>query len=270
MPSAYAAAGATSARFWQPSSTMTGRRGWRSFRALKESMSAAGKGCSTNSTPSRISSGMRSRAASSVQPSFASTRIVASGASARTASSRSRSSAPPTLTLSARNSRARRTRSRVPSTVSMPIVNEVCGARGERPSSRHSGTPSRLPIQSCKRTVERGLATGQAIHVLEPLLDVLERERIVADERWSGRARGTRRRHRWTRRGNRRRTPRRARPLPRARARPARRSDSSASRARCRTPRRGRAPGGGAQLHGRQHERRIKRGPCRPMRLYDA
>ena len=58
--------------------------------------------------------------------------------SARTASSRSRSSLPPTLTFRARKRPARRARSRVPSTESMLIVNEVAGASGDRPSSRHS------------------------------------------------------------------------------------------------------------------------------------
>ena len=53
----------------------------------------------------------------------------------------------------------------------------------EQPPQRHA-EPLADPV--VKRAVERGLATGQAVDVLEPLLDVLERERVVADERRSG------------------------------------------------------------------------------------
>ena len=112
-------------------------------------MSAAGKGCSTNSTPSRISSGMSSRADSSVQPSLASTRIARVGRLLAHGLEPLEVLGAADLDLQRAELAGRaRTRSRVPSTVSMPIVNEVCGARGESPSSRHSGTPSRLPIQS--------------------------------------------------------------------------------------------------------------------------
>ena len=67
---------------------------------------------------------------------------------------------PPTFTLSARHARARRARSRVPSTVSIPIVYEVGGASGERPSSRQTGTPSRLPTQSWSAASRAALAAA--------------------------------------------------------------------------------------------------------------
>src|SRR5215211_7440656 len=176
MPSAYAATGATSPRSWQPSSTITGSRGCSSRRLRNETRSAAGNGCSTNSTPIRISSGISSRAESSVQPSLASTRRGTSDSS-RTASSRSRSSAPPTLTFSARNSLARAVdrvdRDRVGGRRSL-------GRQAEQAPDRHAEA---LADPVVERRVEGGLAGGLAINVLEPLLDRLERERVVAHER---------------------------------------------------------------------------------------
>jgi hypothetical protein len=67
----------------------------------------------------------------------------------RTAFSRSRSFGPPTFTFSTLKPDARRVRSIVPSIESIPIVYEVGGLVGERPSTRQRGSPRRLPSQSC-------------------------------------------------------------------------------------------------------------------------
>jgi hypothetical protein len=59
------------------------------------------------------------------------------------------------------------------------------GREAEEPPQRYAQPPSDPVV---KRAVERCLPTGHPVHVLEPLLDVLERVRVVADERRSGRA----------------------------------------------------------------------------------
>ena len=63
------------------------------------------------------------------------------------------------------------------------IVHEVGGPIRGSPSSRQTGTPSSLPWRSCSARVERGLGGVLARDLAEPGADLLERERVVAEQR---------------------------------------------------------------------------------------
>ena len=65
----------------------------------------------------------------------------------------------------------------------MPIVYEVGGASGERPSRRQTGKPEPLPDPVVEGGVERRLPGRLTVHVLHALPNRLEREGVVAGER---------------------------------------------------------------------------------------
>ena len=116
--------------------------------------------------------------------------------------------------------RARRARSRVPSSVSMPIVNEVGGARRRQPEQapdRHARAAGR-PSRAAPRRARRGPGLAVARAAASPIASSANGSspsragrRVVAQER--------RRRTSSTRRGSRPARPRRGRPCRRAPAR---------------------------------------------------
>ena len=61
-------------------------------------------------------------------------------------------------------------------------VHEVGGPARGRPSSRHTGRPSELPAEVVQRRVERRLRRPLAGLLLQPRADLLERERVVAEQ----------------------------------------------------------------------------------------
>ena len=185
MPSAYVAIGATEARSRQPSSISTGSRCEQLAVARgRLSRSSAGNGCSTNSTPSSISSGVSSRAVSRSQPSLPSMRSARAVSRAHRAQALEVAGAADLDLEHLVAACARRVLSAVPSTVSMPIVYEVggvtpIGARAAaRPAARRACRPSRGRAPSSAIFAPCG--PSQAATRAQ---DRLAREQVVAEQR---------------------------------------------------------------------------------------
>ncbi len=63
------------------------------------------------------------------------------------------------------------------------IVHDVGGPTRGSPSRRQTGTPSSLPWRSWSAASSAALAACSPGHLAEPRTDLLERERVVAEQR---------------------------------------------------------------------------------------
>jgi hypothetical protein len=72
----------------------------------------------------------------------------------------------------------------ISSALAMPSVTDESGTReGSRPRSFHTGMPRRRPTQSCSAVSSAARAAAGLEHAIEPLLDGVEGEGIIAEMR---------------------------------------------------------------------------------------
>ena len=136
-------------------------------------------------TPSSASCGIASSASSSDHHSFTST-CSGRSVTARTARTRStsRPSPPPSLSFSRLKRRATRSARRAMSSGSpSQIVHDVGGPTRGSPSSRQTGTPSSLPWRSWSAASSAAFAACSPGISASRRADLLERERVVAEQR---------------------------------------------------------------------------------------
>ena len=147
--------------------------------------SPAGSGCSQYWTPSSASCGRYSSDSSSVHASLTSTwsgtSVTPRTARTRSASSPSRA---PSLSFSRWN-RPATSSARRPMSSGSPsqIVHEVGGPVRGRPEQAPDGLAGELPAEVVERAVDRRLRRLLAGALGEARADLLERERVVAEQR---------------------------------------------------------------------------------------